>query len=182
MKEIHKYVKNPESKKQLKDVYGIGTEATRAAIIDDLIKRKFLTVKKKILHPTDKAYLLVDALPDDLTYPDSTAIWEDKLHSMSDGEGTLEEFLAGQIKFTTELCEKAEQAEIEMAEDVTKCPRCKTGVMVKREGKNGIFWGCSNYPRCKMTAEDKDNKPDFDGRKNFNSARYGQIISSADFT
>ena len=182
MKEIHKYVKNPESKKQLKDVYGIGTEATRAAIIDDLIKRKFLTVKKKILHPTDKAYLLVDALPDDLTYPDSTAIWEDKLHSMSDGEGTLEEFLAGQIKFTTELCEKAEHAEIEMAEDVTKCPRCKTGVMVKREGKNGIFWGCSNYPRCKMTAEDKDNKPDFDGRKNFNPARYGQIISSADFT
>ena len=42
MKEIHKYVKNQEAKKQLKDVYGIGTEATRATIIDDLIKRKFM--------------------------------------------------------------------------------------------------------------------------------------------
>ena len=96
MKDIHKYVKNPDAKKQLKDVYGIGTEATRAAIIDDLIRRGFLQVMKKILHPTDKAYLLIDALPDEMTYPDATAIWEDKLHSMSEGDGTLEDFLAGQ--------------------------------------------------------------------------------------
>ena len=65
MKDIHKYVKNPDAKKQLKDVYGIGTEATRAAIIEDLTKRGFLKVVKKTLQPTDKAYLLVDALPDE---------------------------------------------------------------------------------------------------------------------
>lgn len=194
MKEIHKYVKNSESKKQLKDVYGIGTEATRASIIEDLIKRKFLVTKKKILHPTAKAFMLVDMLPDEMTYPDSTAVWEDKLHSMSEGEGTLEDFLAGQIKFTTELCAKAESAQIQMPEDVVICPRCKKGAMVKRNGKNGEFWGCSNYPRCKMTAQDKDGKPDFNGGKKsfrrddfaeqekvFQSEFYGQIISSADF-
>ena len=106
MKEIHKYVKNPEAKKQLKDVYGIGTEATRATIIDDLIRRKFMKAegKKKYLVPTPAAYLLVDALPDELTYPDSTAIWEDKLHSMSEGEGSLADFLQGQIAFTRKLC------------------------------------------------------------------------------
>ena len=110
MKDIHKYVKNPESRKQLKDVYGIGTEATRATIIDDLIKRGFLNFmagkNKKNLQPTEKAFMLVDALPDEMTYPDATAIWEDKLHSMSEGEGTLEDFLKGQIEFTTELVEK----------------------------------------------------------------------------
>ena len=37
MKEIHKFVKNEELKKQLKAVSGIGTEATRANIIDELV-------------------------------------------------------------------------------------------------------------------------------------------------
>ena len=164
MKEIHKYIKNPESQKQLKDVQGIGTEATRAAIIDDLITRGFLKVgAKKILQPTDKAYMLIDALPDEMTYPDATAIWEDKLHSMSEGDGTLEDFLAGQVKFTGELCAKAKTAKFPVAKGNYPCPRCKTGVMVKRSGKNGEFWGCSNFPNCRMTCNDKDGKPDFRG-------------------
>lgn len=161
MKEIHKYVKDPEAKKKLKDVYGIGTEATRAAIIDDLIKRRFLKAhgKKKYLIPTDAAYLLVDALPDEMTYPDSTAIWEDHLHSMADGDGTLDEFLQSQIAFTRLLCQKAMDVAIEVSGD-HPCPRCKQGVLVKRHGKNGDFWGCSNYPRCRMSCDDKDGVPD----------------------
>ena len=163
MKEIHKYVKNPEVKKQLKDVYGIGTEATRAGIIDDLIRRKFLTAmgKKKYLVPTPAAYLLVDALPDEMTYPDSTAVWEDKLHSMADGDGTLEEFLAGQVAFTRALCEKAGAARMEVAGE-NVCPRCKQGVLLQRKGKHGVFWGCSNYPKCRMTTDDKDGRPDME--------------------
>lgn len=168
MKEIHKFVKNPELRAKLKDVYGIGTEATRAAIIDDLITRKFLILsrdKKKSLQPTEKAFLLIDALPDALTYPDETAIWEDKLYLMSDGQGTLEDFLSGQAKFTEELCADAVNAKFKVPEDSFQCPRCKLGVMVKRNGKNGIFWGCSKYPACTMTFNDKNGKPDFDGKK-----------------
>jgi len=164
MKDIHKYVKNPESKKQLKDVYGIGTEATRATIIDDLIQREFLRVVKKNLYPTEKAYLLIDALPDEMTYPDSTAIWEDKLHSMSNGDGTLEDFLAGQVKFATKLCEEATKAKFAEAEGVFKCPTCGSA-LIKRKGKNGDFWGCTAYPKCRTTFDDKDGKPDFDGKK-----------------
>lgn len=165
MKEIHKYVLDPEAKKRLKDVYGIGTEATRAAIIDDLIKRRFLTAKgkKKLLYPTDAAYLLIDALPDDLVYPDATALWEDKLHSMADGAGTLEEFLAAQVAFTRRLVAKALDAKIER-EGEHPCPRCKNGVLIKRSGKNGDFWGCSNYPRCRMSCDDKDGKPQLNAR------------------
>ena len=178
MKEIHKYVKSEAAKKQLKDVYGIGTEATRATIIDDLIKRGFLTTmgKAKVLKPTEQAYLLVDALPDEMTYPDATAVWEDKLHSMSEGEGTLQDFLKGQIKFTEELCEKAYDCDIKVAppseglehdpvvSDV-KCPLCKKGVMIQRRKRsdNSAFWGCSLYPRCKMTCNDKNGEPDIEG-------------------
>lgn len=163
MKEIHKYVKNPEAKKQLRDVYGIGTEATRATIIDDLIRRKFLKPegKKKYLVPQPRAFLLIDALPDELTYPDSTAVWEDRLHLMSEGEGTLEEFLQGQAAFARRLCEKALDADME-AEGELVCPRCHKGVLVRRQGKNGVFWGCSNYPRCRLTTNDKDGKPDLE--------------------
>ena len=84
MKEIYKYVKDDSLKKKLKEVQGIGTEATRASIIDELIKRKFLIEegKKKFLVPTPNAYLLVDALPDEMVYPDETAIWEERLHLM----------------------------------------------------------------------------------------------------
>ncbi len=160
MKEIHKYVKNPAVQKQLKDVYGIGTESTRAAIIEDLIQRGFLS-GKKILTPTDKAFLLVDILPDEMIYPDATAIWEDKLHSMSEGDGTLEDFLAGQVEFTGELCAKAKTAKIKAANKKSvPCPRCKTGVLIRRNGKNGVFWGCSNFPNCRMTCNDKNGKPE----------------------
>ncbi|MBQ7576753.1 MAG: topoisomerase DNA-binding C4 zinc finger domain-containing protein [Synergistaceae bacterium] len=36
--------------------------------------------------------------------------------------------------------------------------------MFLRNGKNGSFWGCSNYPVCKMTANDNNGKPVFKKR------------------
>lgn len=167
MKDIHKFVQNPEAKKQLKAVYGIGTEATRATILDELIhKRKLLkeTGKKKYLQPAQSAYMLIDAMPEELAYPDFTAIWEDRLHSMAEGEGSLEEFLQSQVDFTASLCQKANGTSL-AAEGQIRCPRCNVGVMQKRHGKNGDFWGCSNYPRCRMSCDDKEGKPDFEGAK-----------------
>lgn len=158
MKEIHKYVKNPESKKKLKDVYGIGTEATRATIIKELITRGFLQHEKKALVPTEAAYLLVDALPDEMTYPDSTAIWEDRLHSMAEGDAELDEFLQDQIAFSTLLCRKADEIHLPLS-GAHPCPRCRKGVLQRREGKNGVFWGCSNFPRCRASCDDEDGKP-----------------------
>lgn len=108
MKEIHKFVKNEDLKKQLKAVSGIGTEATRATIIDELIQRQFIKSvgKKKVLQPTENGYVLVDALPDELLYPDETAVWEERLARMSDGGDTLESFLSDQVVFLTTLINK----------------------------------------------------------------------------
>lgn len=160
MKEIHKYVKNPEAKKKLKDVYGIGTEATRATIIKELISRGFLQnePKKKTLVPTRAAYLLVDALPDEMTYPDSTAVWESNLHMMAAGDTELTCFIDEQVEFTKELCEKAKKMAMPIQEGEKKCPRCNQGVLQLRNGKNGAFWGCSNYPNCRATYEDDNGK------------------------
>ena len=164
MKDIHKFVQDPEAKKQLKAVYGIGTEATRATILDELIhKRKLIKEmgKKKQLQPTEAGYLLVDAVPEELSYPDFTAIWEDQLHSMAEGDGSLEAFLQNQVDFTTKMCRKAEGTSL-VVEDAVKCPRCGLGILQKHHGKNGDFWGCSNYPRCRMTCNDKEGQPNLE--------------------
>lgn len=180
MKEIHKFVKNEELKKQLKAVSGIGTEATRANIIDELISRGFMKTsgKKQVLSPTDTGYLLVDALPDELLYPDETAIWEERLALMSEGEDTLESFLKDQIQFLQHLIDKlgfdklisrdqmmpnvvrtisnqnarrpmdANQVNLK---DLPECPSCKKGRLQQRNGKFGAFLGCTNYPSCRYT-------------------------------
>ena len=180
MKEIHKYVKDEELKKQLKDVSGIGTEATRATIIEDLIHNKknpFLKEegKKKILIPTESAYALVDALPDSLLYPDATAQWEERLAKMSEGKEAIDVFLDDQTRFVVQLIEEVKQrvgntpkVPIAKSESVRKgsgvkrnpstaqpigrvCPKCKTGELLLRKGKFGEFYGCSGFPTCKYT-------------------------------
>jgi DNA topoisomerase-3 len=160
MKEIHKYVKNPDLKKQLKDVAGIGTEATRATIIRELIDRGFLKEekKKKYLRPTEAAYLLIDALPDELIYPDATAIWEDILHRMASGEERLDAFLEKQAQFTADLCSKVNGVTMPVKGE-HPCPQCGKGALQLRNGKNGKFWGCSRYPECKAAYDDTNGQP-----------------------
>ena len=185
MKEIHKYVKDEELKKQLKDVSGIGTEATRATIIEDLIHNKknpFLTEegKKKTLIPTESAYALVDALPDSLLYPDATAQWEERLAKMSEGNEAIDVFLEDQTKFVVQLIEDVKQRvgntpKVAMPKTEAggkgpnrnpftaqptgrSCPKCKTGELLLRKGKFGEFYGCSGFPTCKYTENMSSSK------------------------
>lgn len=176
MKEIHKYVRNENLKKQLKDVAGIGTEATRATIIDELLKRNFMkeTGKKKTLSPTELGYMLVDALPEELHYPDETAVWEERLALMSEGKDELDAFLTDQIAFLEGLITKANSTnpttnygEHMPRETIVRtrgreqgamqetCPQCKQGRLIERTGKFGPFYGCTNYPKCKYTRDGK---------------------------
>lgn len=160
MKEIHKYVKNQDLKKQLKDVSGIGTEATRATIIKDLLEKEFLLEKKKSLYPSEAAFLLVGSLPEDLTYPDATAIWENVFNLMITGKVKLDDFMNNQTKFVTDLCKKADAIQLKAAavQDHLKCPQCGK-VLKQRKGAKGLFWGCSGYPDCKANFKDEKNKP-----------------------
>lgn len=162
MKEIYKYVKDESLKKKLKEVQGIGTEATRATIIQELIQRKFLTTegKKKYLKPTDDAYLLVDSLPDEMLYPDETAVWEERLYQMSLGKDKLDTFLHDQLSFLDTLVTAARKVVMHMA-GIKTCPVCGSA-MVKRYGKYGDFYGCSNYPSCRHTepVDGEKKRPD----------------------
>ncbi|WP_027966602.1 DNA topoisomerase III [Halomonas halocynthiae] len=81
---IARFVSDPEIKKVLKDTDGLGTEATRAGIIELLFKRQFLTKKGKEIHATDIGKQLVKALPERMVAPDMTAHWESQLDAISE--------------------------------------------------------------------------------------------------
>jgi DNA topoisomerase-3 len=164
MKEIYKFVKNPDLKKQLKEVKGIGTEATRASIIKEIIERGLLMEDKKSLIPTDQAYLLVYLLPEELTYPDSTAQWEMTFEKMVDGSVKLCEFMDRQTQFISSLCQKAKSIEVEQAKGQA-CPLCHKGMLRQKKSKDKVFWGCNAYPECKAAYADKKGKPDLEPPK-----------------
>ena len=168
MKEIYKYVKDKNLAAGLKECKGIGTEATRAGIIELLKKAGFMTVEKKKLVPTAQGRMVVKLLPDSITYPDTTALWEAGLDAISEGKSTLTEFLGKQTDIINNLLEEAKTLKVPVNKDVPKCPTCGRPLK-RRKGKTGFFWGCSGYPECKTTVPDKKGKPDFTAKKKSSS-------------
>ncbi|MBR3457951.1 MAG: DNA topoisomerase III [Selenomonadaceae bacterium] len=163
MKEIHKYVLDVNLRAELKECSGIGTEATRAGIIEKLQASGFLTLSKKYLLPTDKANLAVKILPKSLTYPDTTAVWEKELEDVARGTLTLDDFSRKQEEPLSGLLEQAKTVTITASPKAVLCPKCGKP-MRRRKGKNGFFWGCTGYPGCSATAPDNHGKPDFSGK------------------
>jgi DNA topoisomerase-3 len=96
MKNVAKLVEDPRLKQKLKDTTGIGTEATRAGIIQGLLDRGYLNKNGKALYATPAAFSLIDAVPRAIADPGTTAIWEQALDMVQSGEMSLEEFVAKQ--------------------------------------------------------------------------------------
>ncbi|TVT79723.1 DNA topoisomerase III [Pseudomonas sp. H3(2019)] len=96
MKNVAKLVEDPLLKQKLKDTTGIGTEATRAGIIQGLLDRGYLIKNGKALAATPPAFSLIDAVPRAIADPGTTAIWEQALDMVQSSEMSLEEFVAKQ--------------------------------------------------------------------------------------
>jgi len=90
---IARYVKDPELRKVLKDTDGLGTEATRAGIIELLFKRRFLQRSGKQIQATETGRQLIEALPEQSTLPDMTAHWEQRLEAISEQEDNYDAFM-----------------------------------------------------------------------------------------
>ena len=125
---------------------GLGTPATRAAVIEKLVNGGFVERKGKQLLPTKNGHNLVCILPDNLTSPKLTAEWENNLTQIAKGEADPGEFLSGIESMAREFVQtyaaalednkdlfKAEKPEI------GKCPRCGSPVY---EGKKNYY--CSD--------------------------------------
>ena len=151
MKGIARFVTDPRLKQKLKETTGIGTEATRAGIIQSLLKRGYILKKGKALQASDAANALIDAVPAAIIDPGMTALWEQALDCIEQGSMSMQGFLSKQSEWIASLIKH--YAHSALAIEVTpqkRCPNCQA-VMKKRKGSKGEFWACSRYPDCKIT-------------------------------
>lgn len=74
---------------------GLGTPATRAAILETLVARKYVERRGKALHAMDRGIELIDAVDERVKSPMLTGEWEFALKRMERGEGSLHEFMRG---------------------------------------------------------------------------------------
>ena len=125
---------------------GLGTPATRAAILEKLVAAGFVERRGKSLVPTKAGINLVTVLPDTLTSPMLTAEWEQKLTAIARGEGDPAAFMAGISEMTRELVknyshisEEGQKLFASERETVGLCPRCGKPVY---EGKKNFY--CSD--------------------------------------
>ncbi len=93
MSNIARYVKDSELKAILKETDGLGTEATRAGIIELLFKRQFLQRSGKVIKATETGRKLIASLPEMLTLPDMTAQWEMQLNAISEKKQSYQSFV-----------------------------------------------------------------------------------------
>lgn len=124
---------------------GLGTPATRASIIEKIIKAGFVTRKGKQLIPTKDGINLISVLPETLTSPLLTAEWENELSRIAKGETDADSFMEKIEALTKDLVKNADaekvKAELFKQEKtvIGLCPRCKSPVY---EGKKNYY--CSN--------------------------------------
>ena len=158
---ISRYVTNPEIKKILKDTDGLGTPATQASIIKTLFDRNFLVKQGKNILSTEVGKTLIAILPADSTVPDMTALWEMAMSKIERSEIDLNGFIQGVEKQLTLLIENGKALGKLTIAGVKfhNCPKCKEGILNRRKGSNGFFWGCSNFPECKQTYQDEKGSP-----------------------
>ncbi|MBF0440151.1 MAG: DNA topoisomerase III [Magnetococcales bacterium] len=167
MKNVGRMVEEARFKQILRETSGIGTEATRAAIIVNLLQRKLLLREgKSDLVSAPVGRILVDMLPKSVTNPATTAIWEQALEDIVHKTRTLEEFEGKAVVWVTRLIAavKAESGErihsfsslpVESGaggDPSTLCPACHKGRLVTRHDKTGqSFLGCNRFPGCRFS-------------------------------
>lgn len=129
---------------------GLGTPATRADIIEKLVKDGFVKREKKQMIPTEDGMKLITVLPDVVKSPKLTADWENALTLVAKGEMEREDFMADIETMVSDLIhtyhEVSDEQKKMFAQEqkvLGKCPNCG-GEVVK--GKYGAF--CKN--KCGM--------------------------------
>ncbi|WP_428772014.1 DNA topoisomerase III [Vibrio sp.] len=109
---IARFVQDKSLKKILRDTDGLGTEATRAGILDTLFKRQLLQRQGKQILSTAAGRGLIHALPDQSTHPDMTAHWEHQLQGMAERNQAYAPFMQALEQNIGQLIEQVKTAPV----------------------------------------------------------------------
>lgn len=160
MKTCGKAVEDEEEIEILKEVEGLGTEATRSSIIETIKRHGYIKVNKNIVSVTKKGEILCQSIEGNLlSSPSMTAKWEAYLRKIGNGEGSPKHFIATIARFIDKLIQEVpHQLKVEALEQniaaiqrssfIAPCPICKKGSIVRRK----TYYGCSEHANgCKQT-------------------------------
>ncbi|KGD73146.1 DNA topoisomerase III [Tatumella morbirosei] len=130
---IARFVQDKALKKVLRETDGLGTEATRAGIIELLFKRGFLEKKGRYIHSTAVGKALIHALPQPAASPDMTAHWESMLTSISEKNFRYQDFMQPLVETLHSLIGEARRAPpVQILRQLPAAPR-KGGAKRKKK-------------------------------------------------
>ncbi|WP_061019557.1 DNA topoisomerase III [Vibrio splendidus] len=160
---IARFVANKDLKAILKETDGLGTEATRAGILDTLFKRQLLTRQGKSIHSSPAGRGLIHALPEDSTFPDMTAHWEHQLQGMAERNQAYQPFMQALESKIDGLMGKVKTGEV--PESLRHLPKVERPAFKRRKGggakksyaKNGSYANKGAYAK-KGTSAKKSTK------------------------
>src|ERR687897_148932 len=148
METAGKLVDDEELREAMKE-RGLGTPATRAEIIETLIRREYIDRIGKELAPTPKGLQVVTMLEEHpLTSPDLTGDWEKRLRDIEHGEGDRKVFMGDIATFTRSTVEQIAALDKEKLKpervELGLCPRCgaETGEIIR---ENSRAYGCTSW-------------------------------------
>jgi DNA topoisomerase-3 len=158
---VHRLVTDPKLKARLKETSGLGTEATRASMIEVLITREYAERRKKEIHPTDRGVQLIDMLrkvAPDLADPGYTALQEDALADIAAGRAALAAFMQVQVDATREFSRALLEGKLTDGQMVMHaCPACGGSRCAQLKSKAGnVYHRCMD---CQAAFGDDGGKP-----------------------
>lgn len=130
---IARFVQDKELKKVLRATDGLGTEATRAGIIELLFKRTFLFKKGRYIHASPAGRALIHALPDIAARPDMTAHWESTLTQISEKNCRYQDFMQPLVATLQDLISQAKQNQNRSSQVFRGLPAAPSGATKKRK-------------------------------------------------
>lgn len=127
---------------------GLGTPATRAGTIENLVNHGYIIRDGKKIVSTDKGKKLIAVIPEEIKSPMLTAEWENQLLQVERGSLPADVFMSGIEKYVADLCSKYSNVDEKISfggksEIIGSCPKCGKGIS---KGKFG--WYCTG--KCGM--------------------------------
>nr|MBP8820152.1 DNA topoisomerase III [Syntrophomonadaceae bacterium] len=143
MENCGKLVEDEELRESIKGS-GLGTPATRAEIIEKLIRTSYIERQGKQLMPTSKGMQLLDLVPPELRSPELTAQWEQRLADIARGKAKKSDFMSDIRKDTSQLVHGIRiDTTVYKPDNVSKnkCPQCGRYMLIVN-GKRGKILAC----------------------------------------
>jgi DNA topoisomerase-3 len=148
METAGKLIDDEELREAMKDS-GLGTPATRAEMIETLIRREYIERVGKDLQPTPKGLQVISMLDEHkITSPELTGDWEHRLSEIEHGQADRQAFMSDIAGFTDEIVKQIAALDREQLRPVRVelglCPRCgaETGEIIR---ENSRAYGCTSW-------------------------------------